>query len=79
MLSVRGACKECKIQCKPTQQKCEAVADLESGFWNRTAKKINVQYIERAENMVAQDGLQRSNNQFVKEQAKVIKQLAISC
>ena len=67
----RGACKECKVQCKPTEEKCAGVAALEAGFWNRTAKKITLQYITRAADMLAADSLQRSNNQFAKEQAKV--------
>ena len=69
----RGACKECKIQCIPTEDACPGVSDLEAGFWNRTGKKLTTQYIERAEKMAADRELARRTNQFAKEQAKLEK------
>ena len=69
----RGACKECKIQCVPTEDSCPGVSDLEAGFWNRTGKKLTTQYIERAEKMAADRALARRENQFAKEQAKLEK------
>ena len=67
----RGACKECKIQCVPTEEACPGVSSLEAGFWNRTGKKLRTQYIERAEEMANERALLRRENQFEKEQAKV--------
>jgi len=69
----RGACKECKIQCIPTEDSCPGVTELEAGFWNRTGKKLTTQYIERAERMAAERALTRRTNQFAKEQAKLEK------
>merc|ERR1711970_853913 len=69
----RGACKECKIQCIPTEDSCPGVSELEAGFWNRTGKKLTTQYIERAEKMAAERALARRENQFAKEQAKLEK------
>merc|ERR1711970_91498 len=69
----RGACKECKIQCVPTEDSCPGVSDLEAGFWNRTGKKVTKQYILRAEKMAAERALARRENQFAKEQAKLEK------
>jgi len=66
----RGACKECKIQCVPTEEACPGVSTLEAGFWNRTGKKLRTQYIERAEEMANERALLRRENQFEKEQAK---------
>jgi len=72
-VNLRGACKECKIQCIPSEEACPGVSALEAGFWNRTGKKLTVQYIERAEQMAAERALQRRQNQFEKEQAKYEK------
>jgi len=69
----RGACKECKIQCVPVDEACPGAGDLESGFWNRTGKKLRTQYIERAEQMAAERAMARRQNQFEKEQAKYNK------
>jgi flagellar biosynthesis GTPase FlhF len=66
----RGACKECKIQCVPTEESCPGVNELEAGFWNRTGKKLTAQYIERAEKMAAERALARKENSFAKEMAK---------
>jgi len=67
----RGACKECKIQCIPTEEACPGVSALEAGFWNRTGKKLTTQYINRAAEMAAERALARRENQFAKEQAKL--------
>ena len=67
----RGACKECKIQCVPSDVVCPGASDLVAGFWNRTGKKLKTQYIERASEMAAQRALTRKTSQFAKEQAKV--------
>jgi len=69
----RGACKECKIQCIPTEEACPGVSELESGFWNRTGKKLTTQYVERAEEMADERLLGRRENQFAKEQEKFNK------
>lgn len=67
----RGACKECKIQCRPIEDSCPGITDLEAGWWNKTGKKITTQYMERADAMVAERAMQRSNSQFEKETLKV--------
>ena len=67
----RGACKECKIQCVPTNDACPGAEDLEAGFWNRPGKKLRTQYVTRAQEMANERALMRKNNQFAKEQAKV--------
>lgn len=69
----RGACKECKIQCKPIEDACPGVDALEAGFWNKTGKKIGAQYITRAEDMQAERSMARKVNQFEKEQEKYEK------
>lgn len=69
----RGACKECKIQCIPSEDACPGVSELEAGFWNRTGRKLNTQYIKRADQMAAERALQRRENQFAKEQEKLNK------
>jgi len=70
LFSVRGACKECKIQCVPAEDKCAGISDIEAGFWNRTGRKVKEQYINRASKMAAERALERANNQFEKEQEK---------
>jgi flagellar biosynthesis GTPase FlhF len=72
-MTERGACKECKIQCVPTEDACPGISDLEAGFWNRTGKKVTTQYIERAEKMAAERALARKENSFAKEMAKYEK------
>ena len=67
----RGACKECKVQCRPVDEACEGIKDLKAGFWNKTGKKVTAQYIERAEQMSAERAMMRRQNQFEKETAKV--------
>ena len=69
----RGACKECKIQCIPTETACPNITTLEAGFWNRPGKKLTTQYIDRAAKMAADRALARRENQFAKEQAKLDK------
>jgi len=69
----RGACKECKVACKPVESACTGVDALEAGFWNKTGKKVKAQYIQRAEEMAAERALQRRNDQFAKETAKYEK------
>jgi len=69
----RGACKECKIQCIPTEEACPGVSVLEAGFWNRTGKKLTTQYVERAEEMARERTMARRENQFAKEQEKFNK------
>jgi hypothetical protein len=69
----RGACKECKIQCIPTAEACPGAEDLEAGFWNRTGKKLQTQYVKRAEAMAAERAIQRKANSFAKETAKYEK------
>jgi len=69
----RGACKECKIQCIPVEEACTGVSALEAGFWNRPGKKLTTQYINRAAEMAAERALERRENQFAKEQAKLDK------
>lgn len=69
----RGACKECKIQCKPVEESCPGIEALEAGFWNKTGKKVKSQYITRAEEMAAERALERRNSQFEKETAKYEK------
>lgn len=71
--SARAACKDCKIQCVPTEEACPGVEALEAGFWNRTGKKLTTQYIERAKEMAEARELQRRKNQFAKEQEKLNK------
>ena len=68
---MRGACKECKVQCVPVEEACPGVQDLEAGFWNRTTKKVLTQYIQRAADIASEREFQRRENQFAKEQAKV--------
>lgn len=67
---MRGACKECKVQCVPVEEACPGVQDLEAGFWNRTTKKVLTQYIQRAADIASEREFQRRENQFAKEQAK---------
>jgi len=69
----RGACKECKIQCKPVEEGCPGIDELEAGFWNKTGRKIISQYITRADEMAAERAMVRRNNQFEKEQQKLEK------
>jgi len=69
----RGACKECKVQCRPVDEACEGIKDLKAGFWNKTGKKVTAQYIERAEQMSAERAMMRRQNQFEKETAKYEK------
>jgi len=69
----RGACKECKVQCKPVEEACPGIDDIAAGFWNKTGKKVTAQYITRAEEMAAERALQRRQNQFEKETANMKK------
>jgi hypothetical protein len=68
---MRGACKDCKVKCVPVETACPGVQDLEAGFWNRTTKKVLVQYVQRAADIAAQREMVRRENQFAKEQEKV--------
>jgi hypothetical protein len=72
---MRGACKHCKVKCVPVEEACPGVQDLEAGFWNRTTKKVLVQYVQRAADIAADRDLARREHQFEKEQAKVIFKL----
>jgi len=72
-LDSRGACKECKIQCQPVEDSCPGIEALESGFWNKTGKKVTAQYITRADDMAVERSMQRSLSQFEKETAKYEK------
>ena len=71
----RGACKECKVQCVPTEEKCPGITELKAGHWWRTGVKLMEQYVERAELQSQQREQakleQRRKNNFAKEQAKV--------
>lgn len=75
----RGACKECKIKCVPSEEKCPGITDLKAGFWWRTGVKIMDQYVERAAEQSEQREQakleQRRKNNFAKEQAKYEKEL----
>ena len=71
----RGACKECKVQCVPTEEKCPGITEIKAGHWWRTGVKLMEQYVERAELQSQQREQakleQRRKNNFAKEQAKV--------
>jgi len=69
----RGACKECKIQCVPSEDKCPGISDIKAGFWNRTGVKALENYVNRAALDAEQRAMQRRENQFQKEQAKYEK------
>lgn len=69
----RAACKECKIQCVPNEDMCPGTSELEAGFWNKTALKLQAQYINRADEMAQERMIARREGQFAKEQAKFEK------
>jgi len=75
----RGACKECKVQCVPTEEKCPGITEIKAGHWWRTGVKLMEQYVERAELQSQQREQakleQRRKNNFAKEQAKYNKEL----
>ena len=47
----RGACKECKIQCKPIEEACLGIDKLEAGFWYKTGKKGRLAKREKSKNI----------------------------
>ena len=53
-LTSRGACKECKISCLPSEEACPGVSDVAHAAWNKTAKKLTAQYIEKYEKSLAE-------------------------
>ncbi|CAG5099394.1 Oidioi.mRNA.OKI2018_I69.XSR.g16507.t1.cds [Oikopleura dioica] len=76
-VDARAACKECKVQCVPNEETCPGTDDLAAGFWNKTALKLQEQYIKRAESkaaaQVAARLALRSSNKLQKEQDKYNK------
>ena len=73
-LSARGACKECKIQCLPSEDKCPGVSEVAHAAWNKTAKKLTAQYLEKYEKSLAQDKARMVARNLEKELEKVINQ-----
>merc|ERR1711885_64458 len=69
----RGACKECKVQCVPTEEKCPGISSLKAGFWNRTGVKALENYVNRAKLDADQRAEQRRTNQLQKELEKYNK------
>jgi len=69
----RGACKECKIQCLPSEDKCPGISDLKAGYWNRTGVKALENFVNRAKlDSEARVALRRQN-QLQKEMDKYEK------
>lgn len=48
-LSARGACKACKVACIPSEEACPTVSEYAHVQWNKTAKKLTAQYLEKYE------------------------------
>lgn len=48
-LSLRAACKACKVACIPSEEACPSVSEYAHVQWNKTAKKLAAQYLEKYE------------------------------
>ncbi|CAG5099400.1 Oidioi.mRNA.OKI2018_I69.XSR.g16510.t1.cds [Oikopleura dioica] len=73
-LSARGACKECKIQCLPSEDKCPGVSAVAHAAWNKTAKKLTAQYLEKYEKSLAEGKARMVARNLEKELEKYEKQ-----
>jgi len=69
----RGACKECKVQCVPSEEKCPGISELKAGFWNRTGVKALENFVNRAKIDQEQRAEVRRQNQLQKEMEKYEK------
>jgi len=69
----RGACKECKVQCVPSEEKCPGISELKAGYWNRTGVKALENYVNRAKIDQEARAEVRRQNQLQKEMEKYEK------
>jgi len=69
----RGACKECKVQCVPSEEKCPGISELKAGYWNRTGVKALENFVNRAKIDQEARAEVRRQNQLQKEMEKYEK------
>lgn len=54
-LTARGACKVCKVSCIPSEETCAGVSNYSHVQWNKTAKKLTAQYLEKYEKSLLEE------------------------
>jgi len=72
-LTARGACKACKVSCIPSEEACNGVSEYSHVQWNKTAKKLTAQYLEKYEKSLREKEAEKQASRLARNLEKELE------